>query len=131
MISYIDRLHSSYDGKIPQAELTAASAKDIELARRVRGHGEQLYRTLENLTDRLRQIGGKENEPFIAEAEQTLREAVAEPATEFDQPIEAEMLKALRAAESFISDFEGDALQEGIPTLLSQIQRVIARAGGR
>ncbi|HVJ44657.1 MAG TPA: hypothetical protein VM639_24380 [Dongiaceae bacterium] len=130
MISYVDCLHSSYDGKIPQAEMIAARAKDAELARRVRGHGEQLYRTLENLTDRLRQIGGASNASFIAEAEQTLREAVAEPVTEADRPIEAEMLRALQAAESFISGFEDNALQEGIPALLSQIQRATARAGG-
>lgn len=43
---------------------------------------------------------------------------------------DAGMLAELRKAESFISGFEGDELQEGIGDLLSGIRAAIAKAEG-
>ena len=42
-----------------------------------------------------------------------------------------DMLTALRSAESFISGFEGDEVQEGIDELLAGIRGAIAKAEGR
>jgi hypothetical protein len=43
----------------------------------------------------------------------------------------ADMLSELRKAESFISGFEGDDLQEGIAELLAGIRGAVAKAEGR
>lgn len=42
-----------------------------------------------------------------------------------------EMLVVLRSAESFISGFEGDEMQEGVDEMLAGIRGAIAKAEGR
>lgn len=126
MMSHVDRLYASYDGKVPEAELKTARAADVEINRRIRGAGLSLFNALENMTNRLRQTGNRGDASFIAEAEEAMKEALEGSG---ETTIEDEMIAALIAAESFISGFEGDELQESIPSLLSQIQRAKARAG--
>lgn len=52
-------------------------------------------------------------------------------ADEERSPEHAAMLGALRRAESFISGFEGDELQEGIDEMLAGIRGAIAEAEGK
>lgn len=128
MISHVDALYSSYDGKVPEAQLKAARALDAEMARRIRGHGEQLYHTVENLIDRLRQVGGRENEAAVHEARQVLLDAAA--SGEAEPTVEGEMLTALHAAEAalLLADEEMDGA--GISSALALVRRAIARACG-
>lgn len=47
------------------------------------------------------------------------------------EPEDGSVLTALRSAESFISGFEGDELQEGVREKLTMIRAAIIKAEGR
>ncbi len=58
-------------------------------------------------------------------------QAAASAPTDSIRDAASDMLAALKKAESFISGFEGDELQEGIADLLAGIRAAIAKAEGR
>lgn len=125
--------HFSVPGLILQAHATreSAVAEAIELTETM--VGDTPYVEWEAVTDSTWEtIVGKLQDAhgaahcYVEIAEADLLGASADPVRD----AAPDMLAALKKAESFISGFEGDELQEGISDLLAGIRAAIAKAEG-